>query len=49
MIKLARSWTALQDILKKTFASLKDVGYVFIILFLFIYIAALLGMEIFAN
>ena len=49
MIKLARSWTALQDILKKTFMSLKDIVYVFIILFLFIYIMALLGMEIFAN
>jgi voltage-dependent calcium channel L type alpha-1D len=48
MIKLARSWSAMQDILKKTYASLAELVYVFIILFLFMYIFALLGMEIFA-
>jgi hypothetical protein len=31
------------------YLSLGDISFVFIILFLFIYIAALLGMEIFAN
>lgn len=49
MIKLAKSWTALTDILKKTFMSVVDLTYVFIVMFLFIYIAALLGMEVFAN
>jgi hypothetical protein len=49
MIKLARSWKAMQEILGKTYLALGDISFVFIILFLFIYIAALLGMEIFAN
>jgi hypothetical protein len=49
MIKLAKSWTALTEILKKTFMSIVDLAYVFVVMFLFIYIAALLGMEIFAN
>jgi hypothetical protein len=49
MIKLAKSWTALTDIIKKTFMSVIDLTYVFIVMFLFIYIAALLGMEMFAN
>jgi hypothetical protein len=49
MIKLAKSWTALTDILKKTFMSVVDLTYVFVVMFLFIYIAALLGMEVFAN
>jgi hypothetical protein len=49
MIKLARSWRDMQDILKKTYASLAELVYVFIILFLFMYIFALLGMELFAN
>lgn len=49
MIKLAKSWTALTEIIKKTFLSVVDLTYVFIVMFLFIYIAALLGMEMFAN
>ena len=35
--------------MKKTYASLAELVYVFIILFLFMYIFALLGMELFAN
>jgi hypothetical protein len=49
MIKLARSWGDMQTILKKTYLSLAELFYVFVILFLFIYIFALLGMELFAN
>jgi hypothetical protein len=49
VIKLARSWTALQDILSKTVQSLKDIGNFGVLLFLFMYIFALLGMELFAN
>lgn len=39
----------MQDILRKTYASLAELSYVFIILFLFMYIFALLGMELFAK
>jgi voltage-dependent calcium channel L type alpha-1D len=49
VIKLARSWTKLQDILAKTVKSLKDISNFGVLLFLFLYIYALLGMEIFAN
>jgi voltage-dependent calcium channel L type alpha-1D len=49
VIKLARSWTKLQDILGKTVKSLKDISSFGVLLFLFLYIYALLGMEMFAN
>lgn len=49
MIKLSRSWAALQDILTKTVASLKDISNFSLLLFLFMFIFALLGMELFAN
>jgi hypothetical protein len=49
VIKLARQWTQLQDILATIMKSLKDIGYFGVLLFLFIYIFALLGMELFAN
>ena len=49
MIKLARSWKEMQTILQKTYESLMELFYVFVILFLFMYIFALLGMEMFAN
>jgi len=49
VIKLARSWTKLQDILSKTIKSLKDISNFSVLLFLFMYIYALLGMELFAN
>ena len=49
MIKLSRSWAALQDILQKTVASLKDISSFSLLLFLFMFIFALLGMELFAN
>jgi len=49
VIKLARSWTKLQDILSKTVKSLKDISNFSVLLGLFMYIYALLGMEMFAN
>lgn len=49
VIKLARSWTALQDILAKTVRSMKDISNFGVLLFLFMYIYALLGMEMFSN
>jgi voltage-dependent calcium channel L type alpha-1D len=49
VIKLARSWTKLQDILAKTIKSLKDISNFSVLLSLFMYIYALLGMEMFAN
>lgn len=49
MIKLARSWTELQDILRKIAKSLKDIFYFTFLLILFLFIMSLLGMELFAN
>ena len=49
VIKLARSWTKLQDILAKTVRSLKDISNFGVLLFLFMYIYALLGMEMFSH
>ena len=49
VIKLARSWTKLQDILAKMITSLKDISNFSVLLSLFMYIYALLGMEMFAN
>ena len=43
VIKLARSWTSLQDIIRKTVASMKDISNFGVLLFLFMYIYALLG------
>ena len=49
MIKLARSWTELQEILRKIAMSLKDIFYFTFLLILFLFIMSLLGMELFAN
>jgi len=49
VIKLARRWTKLQDILRKTIKSMKDIGNFGVLLFLFLYIYSLLGMQLFAN
>ena len=49
MLKLAKAWKALGDILQKTAASLKDISNFSLLLVLFMYIFALLGMELFAN
>lgn len=49
VIKLMRTWSDLQDILGKIGDSLKDISYFTILLVLYMYIMALLGMELFAN
>ena len=49
VIKLARLWGALANILEKTIASLKALTYYAGLLFLFMFIFALLGMELFAQ
>jgi len=49
MMKLSKSWKALSNILVTTGKSLRDISQFSILLFLFMYIFALLGMELFAN
>ena len=49
MMKLSKSWKALSNILVTTGKSLKDISQFSILLILFMYIFALLGMELFAN
>ena len=49
MMKLSKSWKALSHILVTTGKSLKDISQFTILLILFMYIFALLGMELFAN
>jgi len=49
MLKLSKSWKALAEILNKTLKSLKDISNFSLLLILFMYIFALLGMELFAN
>ena len=49
MMKLSKSWKALSKILITTAKSLKDISQFTILLVLFMYIFALLGMELFAN
>ena len=49
MMKLSKSWKALQDILQKTVASLKEIANFSLLLGLFMFIFALLGMELFAK
>ncbi|PCI31095.1 hypothetical protein COB52_00365 [Candidatus Kaiserbacteria bacterium] len=48
VFKLARSWKSFQEILVKIGNSLKDISNFSVLLFLFIFIYALLGMELFA-
>ena len=49
IIKLARRWTALQEILGKMVASLESIAIFTMLLILFMYIFALLGMQFFAK
>lgn len=49
MMKLSKSWKALADILNKTLKSMKDISNFSLLLGLFMYIFALLGMELFAK
>jgi hypothetical protein len=49
IIKVARQWAYLQAIILKIINAVKDISYFSVIIFLFVYIFALLGMELFAN
>ena len=49
VIKIVRNWDALQDIIKKTIMSLNDISNFSVLLVLFLYITALLGIELFAH
>jgi len=49
MMKLSKSWKALKTLLTQMAASLKGIGNFSVLLLLFMYIFALLGMELFAN
>jgi len=48
VVKLARQWKEFQFILRKTMQSIFDISNFSFLLFLFIFIMALLGMELFA-
>jgi voltage-dependent calcium channel L type alpha-1D len=48
LFKLARSWVQLRNLLKTMGTTLIDISHFTIILFLFMYIYSLLGMELFA-
>ena len=49
VFKIARSWPSFQIIMGKIGKSLVDISTFSILLFIFIYISALLGMELFAH
>ena len=48
VIKLARKWKAFKNILEKVITSLGEIGYFSVLLLIFMFILALLGMEMFA-
>lgn len=49
VFKLARSWKSFQEMLLKMAKSLKDISSFSVLLFLFMFTYALLGMELFAH
>ena len=48
VLKLARHWKAFQEILSRMITSLVDITNFSFLLLLFMFIAALLGMELFS-
>ena len=48
MLKMTRYNTGMRQVLKQTYLGLKSIGYFSMIVFLFIYVWALLGMELFS-
>lgn len=48
VFKLARSWTSFRILLGKIIISIKDISNFSVLLFLFIFIYTLLGMELYA-
>ena len=49
VFKLAKSWKKLQNLLTTMVSTLKDISTFSILLFLFMFIYALLALELFAN
>ncbi len=49
VFKLARSWVSLRKLLETIAKTLYDIANFTVVLFLFIYIFALVGMQVFAN
>ncbi|CDW82972.1 voltage-gated ion channel superfamily [Stylonychia lemnae] len=49
IFKIARLWKSLQDLMKRISSTVKDISNFSILLFLFIFTYALLGMELFAQ
>lgn len=49
VFKLARSWTALNVLLRTTLRSIKDAANFAMLLAVFVYVFSLIGMQIFAN
>jgi uncharacterized protein YjbI with pentapeptide repeats len=49
VFKLARSWKSMHQLLEKTLATFYSIGPFSFLMFIFIYIFALLGMQFFAN
>ena len=48
VFKLARSWTSFRDLLAKMIDTAKDINYFALLMFIFMFIFTLLGMELFA-
>ena len=48
VFKLARSWTSFRELLEKIIITLKDISNFSVLLFLFMFVYTLLGMELFA-
>ncbi len=49
LFKLAKSWKQLQKLITTLWVTLVDIGSFTIVLFLFMFIYAILGMELFAE
>lgn len=48
VFKLARSWTSFRELLEKIMLTLKDISNFSVLLFIFMFVYTLLGMEIYA-
>lgn len=48
VFKLARSWTSFRELLEKIMLTLKDISNFSVLLFIFMFVYTLLGMELYA-
>lgn len=48
VFKLARSWTSFRELLEKIMMTFKDISNFSILLFIFMFVYTLLGMELYA-